>query len=292
MNGIIAINKPPNFTSFDVVAKLRRILKIKKIGHGGTLDPMATGVLPIFIGNATKIIELIPNQNKRYVAGFKLGISTTSLDITGEVTSQKESKVTKSQLINCLNQFIGNINQIPPMYSAIKINGQKLYNLARKGIEVKRAPRPVTIYTIQLLDFNQSSQQGIIEVYSSKGTYIRTLISDVGDSLNVGATLTSLNRTQALGLNINQCFQLQDVENLKIAGKLNNILIPPEYMLKDLPAIYLNDATLCKLKNGVKIPTPITNALHHRAYNSQNKFIGVAYNDATNKYLKIKQCYI
>lgn len=277
MNGIIIINKPYGFTSFDVVAKLRNILSIKKIGHGGTLDPIATGVLPIFVGKATKIIDIIQDQNKEYVAFFKLGISTDTQDITGNIISEKNLFISKKDINNILNNFIGNISQIPPMYSAIKINGKRLYELARQGKEVERQPRNVTIYDIQLLSFDENFQIGSIKIKVSSGTYIRTVINDIGNQLGCGATMLSLIRSKAMGFNIKDSHKLNDIKKLKQENKINNILISPEIALKSISEIYLDNDTINKILSGIKIKINSPKLVYKRVYNSFSKFIGIGY---------------
>jgi tRNA pseudouridine55 synthase len=183
MNGVLVINKPKDFTSFDVVAVMRKATGVRKIGHLGTLDPNATGVLPLVLGSATKAQDLIVNHNKSYVADFKLGIATDTLDIWGNVVAKSEIKADKNLVKEKLKEFQGDILQTPPMYSAIQIDGKRLYDLARQGKTVERAKRPVTVYSIELLDFNEETQMGQISVSCSKGTYIRTIIDDLGKAL-------------------------------------------------------------------------------------------------------------
>ena len=197
MNGIILVDKPKDFTSFDVCAKMRGILKTRSVGHGGTLDPMATGVLPIFVGRATKCCDILPISDKTYIAGLKLGITTDTEDITGAVLAQSDVKITKDQLHKVVGSFVGNISQVPPMYSAVKVNGKKLYDLARQGITVERKARSITIYSINILSEDYEKNEFILEVSCSKGTYIRTLCSDIGRALGCGGTLFSLRRAMA-----------------------------------------------------------------------------------------------
>lgn len=216
MNGrgdrILAVNKPQNFTSFDVVAIVRKKFGIKKVGHGGTLDPMATGVLPVFIGNATKASDIVFDRSKSYRAGFRLGLSSDTLDIWGEIIEEnKEPKVEKNRLEEVLEKFTGEIEQVPPMYSALKVNGQKLCDLARKGIEVERKARKTTISRLELKEFD--GRDGIIEVDCSEGTYIRSLIDDIGKTLGTGAVMTSLLRTKSCGFTLEQCVTVGDIKN-------------------------------------------------------------------------------
>ena len=200
-NGIIIIDKPSDWTSMDVCAKIRGILHEKRVGHGGTLDPMATGVLPVFVGQATRAVEFAENGRKEYVAGMRLGQVTNTQDVTGETLEANPVTVSRTDVESALPRFLGDIAQIPPMYSAIKINGQKLYDLARKGQEVARKPRPVTIYELELLE-QLSETDYLIRCVCSKGTYIRTLCHDIGQALGCGATLFSLRRTMAAGFTL------------------------------------------------------------------------------------------
>lgn len=213
MNGIININKPKGITSFDVIRKLRRTLREKAIGHTGTLDPMATGVLVICVGGATRLAQDIEAQEKTYIANLDLGYRTDTLDVTGEVLERKDFiPPSKEAFTEVCNSFLGDIEQIPPMYSAIKIDGQKLYDLARQGIEVERKPRPVTISEIKVISFTGTS--AIIKCKVSKGTYIRTLIDDIGVKLGTFATMTELLRQEVGEYHINKSYSLEDVENM------------------------------------------------------------------------------
>lgn len=192
LNGVLLIDKPKEFTSFDVIAVVRRLTGQKKLGHTGTLDPNATGVLPILLGTATKTQDLILNHDKSYTAEFQLGKTTDTLDIWGTVTGECESSVTEEQLRRVIPNFTGEIEQIPPMYSAVQKNGQRLYDLARQGIEVERESRKVTVYSLSLANFDEKAQTGTLEISCSKGTYVRTIIDDIGRVLGVGAVMTAL----------------------------------------------------------------------------------------------------
>jgi tRNA pseudouridine55 synthase len=213
MNGVLVINKPKDFTSFDVVAVMRKATGVRKIGHLGTLDPNATGVLPLVLGSATKAQDLIVNHNKSYVADFKLGIATDTLDIWGNVVAKSEIKADKNLVKEKLKEFQGDILQTPPMYSAIQIDGKRLYDLARQGKTVERAKRPVTVYSIELLDFNEETQMGQISVSCSKGTYIRTIIDDLGKALCTYAVMTELVRTEACGYSLDDALDLNTARN-------------------------------------------------------------------------------
>ena len=194
-NGILIIDKPSGWTSMDVCAKIRGILHEKRVGHGGTLDPMATGVLPVFVGQATRAVEFAENSRKEYVAGLRLGQVTNTQDTSGEVLETRPVSVSREEVEAAMARFLGDIQQIPPMYSAIKKEGKKLYELARRGQEVERQPRPITIYELELLD-QLSPTDYTLRVKCSKGTYVRTLCHDIGQALGCGGTLFSLRRTQ------------------------------------------------------------------------------------------------
>lgn len=213
MNGIININKDKDMSSFDIIRKLRRILKTKKIGHTGTLDPMATGVMVVCIGGATRLASLIEAEEKIYLAKMKLGFATDTLDITGKITEESEKQnVSLEEFESILGKFTGEIEQIPPMYSALKVDGQKLYELARKGKEVERKARKVFVEYIKIHHFD--GNEIIIECKVSKGTYIRTLIDDIGRELGTYATMTELQRRSVGNYHINKSYSLQDVEHL------------------------------------------------------------------------------
>ena len=215
MDGIIILDKPEDFTSFDMVAKMRRLLGTRKVGHAGTLDPMATGVLPIFVGRATKCCDILPNQNKRYTATFQLGYTTDTLDATGRVLTRTEVSATKEDVEKALESFRGEIMQLPPMYSAIQINGKRLYDLARQGIEIEREKRPVTIMELNLLSADDTQHIYQIDVACSKLTYIRTLCADIGEALGCGATMTALRRTEAAGFSIDKASRWRKRKNFR-----------------------------------------------------------------------------
>ena len=222
-NGILIIDKPAGWTSHDVVAKLRGILHEKRIGHAGTLDPMATGVLPVFVGRATRAVEFAAEREKEYLAGLRLGLTTDTQDTTGTVTATHPVTAGRADLEAVLPQFTGDILQIPPMYSAIKRQGQKLYELARRGQEVERDPRPVTIHALEILD-QPSPTEYTLRVACSKGTYVRTLCHDIGQALGCGGTMYALRRTQAAGFTLDQAVTLEAVQAAAAGGGL---LCPP-----------------------------------------------------------------
>lgn len=230
MNGVIVINKPMDFTSFDVVAVMRKALGIKKIGHLGTLDPNATGVLPLVVGNGTKAQDLITNHDKSYEAEFQLGIKTDTLDIWGKVLNEEKTTFTKEEVEEKLGGFVGEIYQLPPMYSAVQINGKRLYDLARAGKTVDREKRKVTVYSLSLVSFDEKDQKGKLEIKCSKGTYIRTIIDDLGESLGTCAVMTSLVRTEACG------FTLDDAIDLEVARNLQDFTP----YIKDTESLFMN----------------------------------------------------
>ena len=247
------MNKPAGFTSFDVVAKMRGIARTKKIGHAGTLDPMATGVLPLFFGRAAKACDLLPCADKSYDARLRLGIVTDTLDITGEILETHPVTVSASAVCAAAAAFSGPILQIPPMYSAIKINGQKLCDLARKGIEVERAPRPVTIHSLVCEPVDEQAGEYRLLVDCSKGTYIRTLAQDIGQTLGCGATLTALCRTMAAGFSLADCVTFETVEQAAANGELEQLLLPVEQAFQSLPQIKLGMTQARMLRNGVRL---------------------------------------
>lgn len=237
--GILIFNKPQDFTSHDVVAKLRGILRTRKIGHGGTLDPMATGVLPIFVGGATKAADYAAAQDKTYEAGFTLGFATDTQDTTGTVTERSDKRVTADEVREALERFRGPQKQIPPMYSAIKIDGQKLYDLARKGREVERPARDITILDIALLDFDPDTQKGSFRVTCSKGTYVRTIVHDLGQKLGTCAAMHALTRTRAGVYDLSEAVTFEQVERARDDGTLASLFHPTDSLFTDYPAVHL-----------------------------------------------------
>ncbi len=281
MNGIICVNKPKDWTSFDVVAKLRGIARTKKCGHTGTLDPMATGVLPVLLGNATKLSSLIPDSDKGYRAGFQLGVITDTLDCTGKVLSTAPVQVSTAQLETALESFRGTISQIPPMYSAVQVKGQRLYDLARSGQTVERPSRTVTIHRLDLLNYDPQTGRGELEVFCSKGTYIRSLVDDLGKALECGGMLTSLIRIQANGFTLKDCLTLEECQRLADAGELEGCVLPEDRVLKELPALSLNRVQSEKFRHGVKLDLnrlrlPEQAEGNLRVYGSNGLFLGLA----------------
>lgn len=291
ISGILCIDKPGDWTSFDVVAVVRRLASQKKTGHGGTLDPMATGVLPVFLGNATKTIDLIDDHDKRYTASAKLGITTDTLDTTGTLLSEMQPQVTQQQLEAVLAGFVGNITQLPPMYSAVQVDGVRLYKLARQGREVERPARSAFVEFINLIDFNYDEQTFTIDVKCSKGTYIRTLIDDAGRMLGCGAAMSALRRTEALGFTLDDCLTLTRLEQVIKDGLLDNHLLAADFPFSHLPRLDLKGRQghlfTCGLNiNLANLPEGLAGM--HRVYH-QEKFAGLAAPDEENGVLKIKK---
>ncbi len=211
MNGVILIHKEKDFTSFDVVAVVRKLTGQKKVGHTGTLDPNATGVLPVLLGTATKAQDIIPCHDKRYRADFRFGIATDTLDIWGKVMEQQPSDITQEQIEGVLGSLRGEIEQLPPMYSAVSVGGKRLYQYAREGKEVERRPRKVTVYSLELISFDEAAQSGTLDIYCSNGTYIRTLIDDLARALDTVGVMTDLVRYEACGYPLDDCMTLDEL---------------------------------------------------------------------------------
>lgn len=250
INGVICINKPQDFTSFDVVAIMRRAAGTRKIGHGGTLDPMATGVLPIYIGRAAKTADLNPVSDKNYRATFRLGVTTDTEDVWGKVLTEDEKPVTLAEITDAVKAMQGDIMQMPPMYSAVKINGKRLYDLARQGIEVERAARPVTVYSIELSDYDRQNRTGTLDIHCSKGTYIRTIISDIGKKLGTGAIMTSLCRTMAAGFTLSDCHDIEKLRNMPPEDTAK-LVLPTERVFSCYDEVSLDDAQKKLFMNGM-----------------------------------------
>ena len=267
-NGILIIDKPSGWTSMDVCAKIRGILHEKRVGHGGTLDPMATGVLPVFVGQATRAVEFAENSRKEYVAGLRLGQVTNTQDTSGEVLETRPVSVSREEVEAAMARFLGDIQQIPPMYSAIKINGQKLYDLARKGQEVARKQRRITIYELELLE-QVSETDYTFRCVCSKGTYIRTLCHDIGQALGCGGTLYSLRRTMAAGFTLAQAVTLEDVQE-----RGDSLLLPTDSLFAEYPAFVLPTAKLEKrVRCGNPIQLPGTAGGTYRVFGQDGTFL-------------------
>lgn len=249
MNGIIVMDKPAGFTSFDVVAVMRGVCRERKIGHTGTLDPMATGVLPLLLGAATRALPFLEDTGKEYEAGFRLGTATDTQDSTGKTVAESNVKVSKEQVEAVLPRFRGDILQTPPMYSAVSVNGRRLYDLARQGIEVEREKRPITVYRFDLAEFDETTQSGRLIVSCSKGTYIRTLCADLGEALGTYGVMISLCRTRAAGFTLADAVTLEQAKELGAEGLLARLL-PVESLFADRPEVRVTAAQSVRFANG------------------------------------------
>ena len=282
MTGIICINKDEDITSFGVVAKVRGILREKKAGHTGTLDPMATGVLPIMLGGATKFLNYLPSSDKGYEAKFLLGKTTDTLDITGEVNREAEVTATKDDVLKVLSQFKGKIVQYPPMFSAKSVDGVRLYDLARQGIEVERQPCEVEIKRLELLESEGNEYK--IDVLCSKGTYIRSLIDDIGKALGCGAVMTSLKRTLACGFELKDCVTLSELQQRRDGGlSFDELIFSVEEIYSDYKKITISEAQSIRFKNGgaldiKRVKNPPEEGEECLVYSFENEFLGLGIN--------------
>lgn len=253
MNGIIVIDKPFGKTSHDMVYFVRKLTGIKKVGHTGTLDPAATGVLPVCIGNATKVCDMLTNADKAYKVTFILGMITDTQDAEGEVLAEQPITCTKEDIIKTIKSFEGEIKQIPPMYSAVKVGGKKLYELARAGVTVERKERVVTIKSIDILEIDEEKGAVTMTVECSKGTYIRTLCEDIGIRLGCGAYVNNLQRIKSGVFSLDNCFTLEELLEKKEANSLLDCFISTEAVFADLPEVHLGKKEAKMVKNGVAV---------------------------------------
>lgn len=287
LEGVLPVWKPAGFTSHDVVAKLRRILRMKRIGHTGTLDPQVTGVLPLCLGRATRLVEYIQELPKEYEAALTIGYATDTEDAGGQVIARadQEVRLTEEQVRTAIFSFIGDIQQVPPMYSAVKVDGKRLYELARQGMEVERKSRTVTIHDIQILqmDLTQAYPEVRFRVQCSKGTYIRTLCVDIGKALGYPAVMSELVRTSTGNIRQEQCLTLEQIEQLQQQGTLADKLIPAEAALAHMPSVHLNEVQTKKALLGQKlvVPPPSKQMMDeesgdlYAAYAADTRFIGI-----------------
>ena len=293
MNGILCMNKPQDFTSFDVIGKLRGILHMKRLGHTGTLDPMATGVLPILVGTATKACDILPNQDKTYQATVVFGKATDTLDIWGKpLQDYPKQHVTEAALRAILPEFLGDITQLPPMYSAVSVNGKRLYELARKGETVERPTRTVHIDAITLDAFDETQQTATLTISCGKGTYIRTLLSDIGQRLGGDAVMTALTRTVACGYPLQNCLTFEQVAAAMADGTLEEHLLPTDSLFSSYPKLRLNAAQERMFCNGVKLDLNRLRNLQpdqdiYTVYGATGTFLGTALADRTQQELRI-----
>ncbi|CAM8302239.1 tRNA pseudouridine(55) synthase TruB [Candidatus Methylopumilus universalis] len=276
IDGVFLLNKPLGFSSNQALKKIQWLLNAKKAGHTGTLDPMASGLLPICLGEATKFSNRLLNANKTYIATVQLGVTTTTGDQEGEVISEKEAVFNEAQVKETLQKFVGDITQIPPMYSALKFEGRPLYEYARQGIEIERKSRQITIYDIGLMEFQGSVMT--IEVSCSKGTYIRTLAEDIGHALGCGAHLKGLERTQTGNFQLSEALTIEALEDMDSISR-EKVLLPIDALLEGLPSIELTSAETELIKKGQSIDFISKNEEELRLYSVSGQFVGVGQPD-------------
>ena len=267
-NGIIIVNKPAGWTSQDVAAKLRGVFREKRVGHGGTLDPMATGVLPIFVGRATRAVEFFEHADKEYLATLRLGTVTDTQDTTGTVLETRPVGVTEQELSAVLTEFTGELSQLPPMYSAVKIHGQKLYTLARQGEEIERTPRRIHIFALELLSGEGTDYD--LRIRCSKGTYVRTLCADIGARLGCGGCMAALQRTRAGTFSLAQAHTMDE---LVTAEHPEELLLPVDTLFSDAPALTARASAEKKLRNGAQIRVPDLPDGFFRVYGESGEFL-------------------
>ena len=270
MNGIILVDKPSGWTSHDVVGKLRGILHERRIGHSGTLDPLATGLLVVFVGRATRAVEFAEADRKRYVAGLRLGTVTDTQDISGNIISQCDCHASEDELKDALRKFIGDIQQIPPMYSAIKVGGKKLYELARKGESVERNPRNITIFSAEIT--GRENDDYILDVCCSKGTYIRTLCHDIGESLGCGACMSSLRRTEAGIFSLENAHKISEIQAAAGCGRISDMILPVDSLFARYPELKVNAKAEAKLRCGNIINCDAQEG-KYRVYSEKGEFL-------------------
>lgn len=294
MNGVLNLIKPPGMTSFDVVRLIKKAVGEKKVGHSGTLDPAASGVLPVFVGrNATKTIGYLDRTEKSYRAVMRLGVETDTMDAEGNVLKLMPAKVNKSDITEAALGFIGEIEQIPPMYSAVKQKGKKLYELARQGLTVERSPRRIMIYKLDIVEFE--GDYAILDVKCSSGTYIRTLCSDIGKKLGCGAHLAFLVRTASGPFNIGEAFTLEDAIRKLSIGETGELLLPADYALKSLDRVTISEKNAARFRNGMTIPADgeTEPGSKTRVYSCGGELLGVAETliKDENKYFKPEKIF-
>lgn len=298
INGIINVYKEAGYTSFDVVAKMRGIAGQRKIGHTGTLDPEATGVLPLVLGSATKLVDMLTDKKKEYIATFELGKETDTQDIWGNLISEKEVDITETQFREAVLSFIGDIRQIPPMYSALKVDGKKLYELAREGKEVERKARPVTIHDIEIIEMDNKTAK--IRIQCSKGTYIRTLCHDIGKKLGCGAVMTSLLRTKSGNFNLEDAYRLDELQALKEKGELDKVVIPVDSIFEEYAKAVVDGEILKKVKNGnmiyinqmKKTLSDVGKRNRIRIYDIEGRFLAIYEKDAEKGVYSVWQMFL
>ena len=273
MNGILLVDKPSGWTSNDVVCKLKGVLHERRTGHSGTLDPMATGLLPVFVGKATKAVEFAEKDRKTYIAGIVFGIVTDTQDITGNILSECECDISQEEFLKASADFIGDIRQIPPMYSALKHNGRRLYDLARKGMEVERPPRDITVYDISLLE--KQEKGFLFSVSCSAGTYVRTLCHDIGQKLGCGASMSSLRRTECGLFRVENAYTLEQIQIYASEGRAEELLLKTESLFDEIPRYICTLDEERMIKTGRSFSTVLTDG-RYRVVSSSGEFLMLA----------------
>lgn len=298
INGILNIYKEKGYTSHDVVAKLRGITKQKKIGHTGTLDPDAQGVLPVCLGKATKLCDMLTDKSKTYEAVLLLGICTDTQDISGKILKKKSTEdLTEEMVLDCIQGYIGEYEQLPPMYSALKVNGKKLYELAREGIEIERKPRKVTIYDIHVNEIHLPRVR--MTISCSKGTYIRTLCHDIGEKLGTGGCMESLLRTRVSCFELKDSLKLEEVAEKIAEEKLTEILVPVDAMFRDKKAVCVRQECEVLVYNGnsfhreeICIPERYADGESVRVYDTKEHFVGTYCYDASKDAFHVEKMFL
>ena len=270
MNGILLVDKPSGWTSSDVVVKLKGVLHERRIGHAGTLDPMATGLLTVFVGRATRAAEFAEAQSKRYIAGFRAGIVTDTQDITGTVLREETVNITKEQIDSVLERFVGKQTQIPPMYSAVKVNGQRLYKLARSGKEIERKGREIEIFALSCT--GRDGDDYILDIRCSKGTYIRTLCHDLGEALGCGGCMSALRRVEAGRFRVEQGFTLDAIKERAAAGDAESLLLPVDRLFDEYPPLTADEKTEKRVRCGTECKTDAADG-RYRVYAENGEFL-------------------
>ena len=279
VNGVLCVDKPAEMTSFLCAAIFRRLLGVKKLGHGGTLDPMATGVLPLLVGGATRAMDILPVKQKRYTASFRLGCVSDTQDVWGAVEQTGAPLPSADAVEAALMKLRGEIRQIPPMTSALKKDGVRLYELARQGVEVERKPRPITVYELSLLTYDESAGEGTFDCLVSGGTYVRTLCHDLGQALGVGAVMTALRRTMAAGYTLSDCLTLEDARGMT-QDELRTHLRPTQSAFEVYPGLTVTEAQAIRFKNGGalaldRLPRPLCAETPLRVLSPDGAFLGL-----------------
>ncbi len=300
MTGFICLYKPEDMTSFGAVARVRRIMGEKKAGHCGTLEPMATGVLPIMLGGATRFLDFLPSSKKRYTAVMRLGITTDTLDITGEVLSENPVSVGYAEVCTASEKFKGDIMQVPPMYSAIKKDGVRMYDLARQGIEVEREARPVTIFRLDVFEeyegISLADDEYVLDVECSSGTYIRTLIDDIGRELGCGAAMTSLKRTQSSGFAIENAVTIEDLEKAVESGQADSVLTTVFDAMAEYDVVTVSEGQAKRFANGGALNLDRVQSCKadglYRVLSPDGDFLGLGRADTQLRSLSVARVYV